>query len=84
MPVKTVSFTGDLAKVGVIDAHGLATVLAFVKFQRGPEREVGINGVLVEDLLEICREWLERSGRGSWLEVMEGVDVALKALRGAH
>jgi hypothetical protein len=35
-------------------------LLAEIKFQKGPIKEVGVNGIFIEDLLNICADQLEQ------------------------
>ena len=38
---------------------GLVPIFSTVKFQKGPVAECGVNGIFMEDLLQICRHRLQ-------------------------
>ena len=65
-------------KIGEVTPHGLPVVLADIRFQLGDEAEVGVNGVRVEDLLEVCLARLRRDGDGTAAAL---VKAALDELR---
>ena len=73
---------GSRVKIGEVTAGGLPVVLADIRFQIGREDEVGVNGVRVMDLLEVCLMRLERLEEGEFRELaLGGVTRALAALR---
>lgn len=45
--------------IGDVDAEPLSEPYAIVRFQNGPVKEAGKNGIFIEDLLAICQHRLE-------------------------
>jgi hypothetical protein len=45
---------GHHVKIGDMDGNGPPRVLAEMRFQLGPRCKVGVNGVQVVDLLQVC------------------------------
>jgi hypothetical protein len=75
----------DRPEVYEIDSPVNGDLLVELAFQDGPVKEVGVNGIFVEDLLVVVRDRLERYQDGPWkcdenAEAMAAVTRALDAL----
>lgn len=49
-----------------IEHKRTGTTAAMIKFQKGPVKEEGLNGVFIEDLLLIVKDQLEHFQRGEY------------------
>jgi hypothetical protein len=50
----------------LVDANDRTKVFGKISFQNGPIRESGVNGLSIEDLLDVCAHRLERFQMGAY------------------